>query len=252
MEATSSRLAKPKRSRRACLTVFASVFGLLAAWFVIMTGWYAIQIKRGRATELEREFTSAQFTRDLSRTVANRTPPADIRPFIRKENPVRGAINAPITILAFIDFECPFSQKGYAVFERVAERYAPAVRIVFKHFPISSVHPQAAPAANAAVCAGAQGKFWPYYHELFARRTLSDADLLSRAASVGADPAAFAECFRGDAQGPDVDKDLADGVDLGVRGTPTYFVNGVKIEGVADEAIWDRIILQQLQTQKRR
>lgn len=242
------RMAHAKR--RTCLAGALLFLGLIVAWFGAMTGYYAWQIKHGRYAELERTFQSAQFTRDTSRAKMPAPAVADIRPSIRKENPVRGDASAPITILAFIDFECPFSQRGYPVFERVAERYAPVIRVVFKHFPIDAIHPNAVAAANAAACAGGQGKFWEYYHRLLTEKTLEEANLLAHARVLVLSEEPFRLCMENRPHQRAIDKDLEDGVDLGVQGTPTYFVNGVKIEGVAGEAVWDRIILQELQKLK--
>ena len=161
---------------------------------------------------------------------------------------MRGDERAPITIVAFIDFECPYSQKGYSIFADVMRRYEPVARVVFKHMPVELLHPNARQASLAAACANAQGKFWEYYDLLFTERQLDTASLNTYATQLGLNGQQFSDCLVSAQFGNAVDQDFADGAALGVAGTPTYFVNGTKIEGVVGADVWDDVIVSQLQT----
>ena len=234
------------RSNKILFTLLGAL-GVFIVLFLSLTAYYAWQIKSGRMQNLEERFGSASFTLDPARTQASTPTAIDVRPYLRPTNPTRGSTKAPITIVAFIDFECPFCQAGYPLFQKIMNRYSPVALIIFKQFPIAAIHPNSTPAANAAACAGEQGKFWPYYDLLFQTKKLERDALLADAHSLKLNQAQFMHCLdSGKYQGA-IDKDTRDGVDLGVRGTPTYFVNGIKIEGVVDEAVWDRIMLQEIQ-----
>src|SRR4051812_34965656 len=145
--------------------------------------------------------------------------------------PVRGAAQAPIEMIEFSDFQCPFCQRANPTVEQVLKTYGDKIKFVYRHFPLPN-HPAARPAAEAAACAQAQGKFWEYHDRLFANPTkLADADLKAHAAAIGLDTSTFNTCFDNHQQKPGVDKDIADAEAVGVTGTPAFFVNGRSIEG---------------------
>jgi glutaredoxin len=140
--------------------------------------------------------------------------------------PTRGSPMAPVTIVEFSDFECPYCGRAHPIVQQVLREYEGRVRVVFKHFPLSS-HPHAMPAARAAVAAGNQGKFWEMHDLLFEhQRQLEEEDLERYAEQLGLDM----EQFRADLQSAEtqqqVEADKQEGQRVGVEGTPTFFVNG--------------------------
>lgn len=222
---------------------------LLVGGFFGLTGYYIYQIRSGNTSppikSASNKFTNAGGTSIDSAALAAIAQP--MHQLIRSKNPTLGSRTAPVTIIAFIDFECPFCQESYATFKQVMEKYEGITQIIFKHFPITSIHPNSRLAALAADCAHAQGKFWPYYDTLFQKKTLDLDSLLQHAKSVSLEEKTFTTCLEKEAGSGTIDQDLADGASIGVRGTPTYVVNNQKIEGAIDLETWDRIILQALE-----
>ncbi|MGH7438130.1 MAG: DsbA family protein, partial [Polyangiaceae bacterium] len=153
-------------------------------------------------------------------------------------SPVRGPENAPVTVVEFADFECPFCQKLAPELDALLEKRSGKVRFVYKFMPLS-MHPHGESAARAAIAAQAQGKFWEMHHQLFANGThLEDADLDTYAKGLGLDMTRF----HADLQSPatkarlDADRKLAD--DLGVKGTPTLYVDGREYDAKIELGDW--------------
>jgi protein-disulfide isomerase len=153
-------------------------------------------------------------------------------------SPVRGSDSAPVTVVEFADFECPFCQKLAPELDALLEKRSGKVRFVYKFMPLS-MHPHGEQAARAAIAAQAQGKFWEMHHQLFANGThLEDTDLDTYAKGLGLDMARF----HGDLQAPatkarlDADRKLAD--DLGVKGTPTLYVDGREYDAKVELGDW--------------
>lgn len=144
---------------------------------------------------------------------------------------VRGDPAAPVTVVEFGDLECPYCRAAAPVLREFVEGSGGRARLVFRHFPLFEVHPHALTAALAAEAAGAQGLFWEMHDLLFAHQErLDDTSLAAYAASLGLEGASvvgdaaqrYAEAVR---------RDYADGLALGVEGTPTVFVDGVRVAG---------------------
>lgn len=140
--------------------------------------------------------------------------------------PFLGEVTAPVTVVAFSDFECPHCAKMGPVFEELLDKYPASIKIVFKNFPLK-IHPLAAPAAKAALAAQQQGKFWQYHDLLFANRTkLTPESFVDFAAKLGLDVARFKKDMAGWGVRMQLEQDMLDGRKAGVDGTPTVFVNG--------------------------
>lgn len=215
--------------------------------FLGLIVYYSWRIKYGDGQTLAKEFQQKNFT--VLSTAAQPAQIIDSATFpriIRPENPVRGKSDAPITIVSFIDFECPFSRAAHSDFEAVVKKYEPVVRIVFKHLPIEAIHPNAMNAAHAAACAHEAGKFWDYYDRLFTEQTLDADSLRAHAAAIGISPTAFDRCFDAKKYQKNIDADVLDVATLGIRGTPTYIVNETIVEGATGAGAWDRILLHEL------
>ena len=145
--------------------------------------------------------------------------------------PARGPADAPVTVVAFVDFQCPFCARATETVDRLLDAYPDRVRLVFKHFPLP-IHPQAARAHEAAQAAAAQGRFWEMHDRIFAApERLDRAALVAHAEAIGLDPAAFEAALDAPETGAAVQRDVAEGRRVGVRGTPAFFVNGSLLSG---------------------
>ena len=152
-------------------------------------------------------------------------------PFTADPAMTRGPAAAPVTIFEWSDYECPFCQRAQEVLHRLQGEFPDTVRLVFKDFPLRS-HPNALPAAVAARCAGAQGRYWEYHDLLFvAQPDLARDHLIGYARRLGLDTPAFTECLDSSRFRDAVLADQREGRAAGVRATPTFFINKRKIEG---------------------
>ncbi len=191
------------------------------------------QMERRQALESELR-AKAYVTVELE---APRTPVA-----LPPRAPVRGSTSAPVTIVEFTDYQCPYCHRAQSVMDQLFSTYQGKVRLVHLDFPLGG-HPGAVPAARAARCAGEQNKFWEYHHDLMtAPGTLDQADLSARAAKLGLQPAPFRACLASDRFDTEIDADFARGEALGVTGTPAYFINGRMISGARPFEDFVRVI----------
>lgn len=139
--------------------------------------------------------------------------------------PAKGAADAPVTIVEFGDYECPFTRRAEPVLQRLEKSYGALVRFVWREFP-APYHALARPAALASACAGRQQKFWPLHDALLAAPRAALDNLTELARTAGLEPAAFGACLADTANAAAVDGDLAEGRALGVTAPPALFVNG--------------------------
>lgn len=161
--------------------------------------------------------------------------------------PFRGTEKAQITIVKFEDFQCPYCKTVQPTFVELLKRYDGKVRLVHKDLPLDAIHPQARPAAEAARCAGEQGKFWDYHDKLYAQYPkLGVEDLKSAAKEVGLNVATFEQCFASGKFKGAVQRDLNEGANLGLTGTPAFFINGREISGAQPVEAFAAIIDEEL------
>jgi len=145
--------------------------------------------------------------------------------------PSRGPANAPVTIVEFSDFECPSCAKLEPILHKLEDHYGDKLRLVFKQFPLH-IHPHARKAAEASLCAHAQGKFWPFHDALFAdQKALEIEDLQAKADAVGLDPTTFFDCLTSGDQAEAVRQDIREGTIVGASGTPALYINGRVVTG---------------------
>jgi protein-disulfide isomerase len=145
--------------------------------------------------------------------------------------PVQGPSAAPITIVEFSDFQCPFCSRLLPTLEQVKKKYGDKVRIVFRQYPLP-IHNNAPKAAEAALCANDQGKFWEMHDAMFAdQQGLAPDALKAKATKIGLKADQFASCLDSGKHADEVKKDIAAGSAAGVNGTPAMFVNGRFISG---------------------
>jgi len=147
----------------------------------------------------------------------------------------RGPEDAPVTLVKYGDYECPYCREAHPVLKELQERVGEQVRFIFRHFPLDSVHPRARRAAQAAEAAASQGRFWEMHDLLYERQgELGEVDLMRYAAELGLDLRRFEEDLANDHQAWRIEEDRLGGTRAGVRGTPAFFVNGVRYAGTID------------------
>lgn len=160
---------------------------------------------------------------------------ADLTEPVQASDHVRGGAGADLELLLYGDFECPFCTAAQGIIARVETRLGGRLRLVFRHFPLESVHPHARAAALASESAAAQDSFWPYHDALYASGgRLADADLVAHARALGLDSARLEAELREGAHAARIDHDLATGAAAGVTGTPAIFANGTRVAGAFD------------------
>ena len=151
---------------------------------------------------------------------------------------VRGGADAPVTLVEYGDYQCPYCGEAYPVVNELLERFGDQLRVVFRHMPLADLHPRAPFAAEAAEAAGAQGRFWEMHDRLFEHQLeLGDEELRGHAEAVGVDDAArFDAELRDRVHAARVEEDYASGARSGVPSTPRFFVNGLIHLGSASYA----------------
>ena len=148
---------------------------------------------------------------------------------------VLGPEHAPVTVVEYADFQCPHSARAHLLLQELREAVGDKMRLVYRHLPLTQLHPYAAQAAEAAEVAGAHGKFWQMHDLLFSRQqALDDAHLVRYAALIGLDPASFTRGLASSTFEERVRRDFIGGVRSGVNGTPTFFLNDVRYDGRHD------------------
>ena len=154
-----------------------------------------------------------------------------IQPVNAEQDHVLGPADAPVTLVEYGDFECPFCGRSYPAVRRIRDELRDRLRFVFRHFPRPE-HSHARHAAQAAEAASAQGRFWEMHDQMFEHQdALSDSDLAHYAARIGLDVAQFQRDLTSHASVERVQRDIQSGAHSDVHGTPTFFINGVKHEG---------------------
>jgi protein-disulfide isomerase len=160
--------------------------------------------------------------------------------------PSKGPANAPITIVEFSDFECPFCSRVVPTLEEVQEKYGDKVRLVFRQYPLP-IHPSAPKAAEAALCAADQGKFWEMHDIMFAQqKELGVEQLKAKASQIGLDTEKFNQCLDSGAQAAAVQADMEAGARAGVNGTPAMFINGISVSGAVPYEQLAKVIDEEL------
>jgi protein-disulfide isomerase len=163
------------------------------------------------------------------------------------DDPVLGSEDAEITLIEFSDYECPFCRKWHMeVFGRIREDYPDQVRFVFRDFPLTSLHPNAVPAAEAANCANEQDAFWEFNEKLFNGEILSEDIYKQYAQELELDTDAFEECISDGRYNDEVMADYQYASTLGVQSTPTFFLNGIPLVGAQPYEVFKEVIDQEL------
>lgn len=162
--------------------------------------------------------------------------------------PIRGEYTAPVTLVEFTDYQCPFCVRyNRETAVKLQSRYGDKVNYVVLHFPLETIHPFASQAAQAAECAADQGKFWEYHDTLFKDQSaLGLTSLYSHAETLRLDTGQFSECLESGRKRNLLQEHIRVGIDLGINGTPFFIINGIILSGARSERIFQRVIEQAL------
>ena len=196
----------------------------------------------------ERRHAFIQSLRAQSKVAVYLDAPAAARLSVSADRGfVRGAREAPVTIVEFSDFQCPFCKNGTETVRQVLEKYPGKVKLVFRDFPIPNLHPAAPKAHEAARCAADQGKFWEYHDLLFEKSPRqAPEDLKQYAKDLKLDPSPFGQCLDSGKYQAAVNQDVEEGARLGVTATPTFFINGRQLVGAQPVTAFQKLIDSEL------
>jgi len=162
-------------------------------------------------------------------------------------SPSYGPANAVITIVEFSDFQCPYCHKWFAeTWPLIQQAYAGKIRLVYRDFPLTSLHPDAEPAAEAASCAGEQNQYWPFHDRLMGGDQFGDDVYQAYASSLKLDLVKFKDCLTSHRFQTAIQNDANYGASLGITGTPTFFVNGIPLVGAQPFSTFKTVIDQEL------
>jgi predicted DsbA family dithiol-disulfide isomerase len=159
---------------------------------------------------------------------------------------MRGNPTAPITIVEFSDYQCPYCHAVEPTVKQVLAKYGDKVLLSYRDFPLTAIHDHAEIAAEASRCALEQGKFWEYHDVLFTASNLDKDALIGYARDLKLDDKQFASCLTSEKYKADIAKDVEDGRKVGISGTPGFFINGIEISGSQPQDAFSRIIDDEL------
>lgn len=207
----------------------------LAIGFGLLTFEYWKQIKGGNNEAIRNQFYKTDNTHDSLNIQNNRAKAEDIK------DPYLGTTSSSVVIVEFVDFKCPYCKQVYPLVNKINSTYGKKVKIIIRDFPVESLHSGANLLAQFAYCAQSQNKFWQVYDYLFVNQdslpaTIDNDYLLSLGEKLRLDKSQLNNCLEANETVTEVNNDFNDGVYLGVEGTPTFFINGEKIEGTPT---WD-------------
>jgi protein-disulfide isomerase len=197
------------------------------------------------------EQRNKQVTRDFYDALrAKHGIRAELAPFrvsVAALGPVRGQTKAAVTIVEFGDFQCPYCKEAETSLRKVMARYPNDVRLVFRNLPLTQIHPDAQLAAEAAVCADRQGKFWEMHDAMYADQSaLKPEGLKNTAQRLGLDTNRFSTCITDGSTTEALGIDAKAAQDLGLSGTPYFFINGRPVDGNVPEETFNNIIAEEL------
>jgi protein-disulfide isomerase len=224
---TSSFFSGPPKATFA-LGIMIGVSAVSLLGFILSFSAYRNAVDGGTGTK--KVAVNSNANTNTAAAAAAPSEPVDIT--VAKTDWIRGNKNAKVTLMEFSDFQCPYCEQFNPTVEQVRKDYPNTVRIVYKHYPLTSIHPLAQKAAEAAECAGAQKKFWEMHDKLFANQTsLSVDNYKAWAKELGLNQSKFDKCLDNGDTAAKVAADQKYGDSIGVTGTPTSFVNGYSVQG---------------------
>lgn len=231
----------------AALVVVAFALGAAAAYLIWVRPLETkLAAAESRASAAEAQIAAAQGQQGGQQAAV----PEEVTRYDVPEDDdyVLGSDSAPITIIEFSDYECPYCRKWHTeVFPQIREKYGDKVRFVYRDFPLYSIHPNAEPAAIAANCAGKQDKYWEFNDLLFnGNKDLSPATYETYAKELGLNVDTFNTCQSEPEIKEEVTADYDYAANLGVRSTPTFFINGLAVVGAQPFEVFEQVIDMEL------
>lgn len=209
--------------------------------FFLFSGYVFWNVYRELTTSARGSMVTSEDRRRMGQLVTNALL-ADIKP---EDRPTLGHPDAPVTIVEFADFACPSSAVASHTVRELAIQYPTRFRLVYRQFPIVERNEDAMKAAEASMCVFAQGKFWGYHDRLYASEGVLDSATLERlAAASGVDIEAFQTCMSNGTYRDAVTKDFELGQKMGIKGTPTFYVNGARVSGAIPRDQLEELIMQ--------
>jgi protein-disulfide isomerase len=225
---------------------FYSVLTVLAFCAGVLLG-YAVWGMDSAGAVTATAQTASQSSGPVAQAPATQQPQY-IRYDIPTENSYAlGPADAPITIVEFSDYQCPFCRRWHAeVYEPLLAAYPGKIRLVYRHLPLTSIHPDAFSAAEASMCAGEQDAFWKFQDKLFSSESLGNSAYLQYAQDLGLNMTTFEACLTDHKYQQAVETDSNFAIDLGIRSTPTFFINGLAIVGAQPLDVFKQVIDKEL------
>ncbi|MBI1961358.1 MAG: DsbA family protein [Parcubacteria group bacterium] len=218
---------------------------VLAAGVVLYLIFFIIRVLSIRSQILSGEYNFDEYGAQISGTGGANYDQSGTYDVVTSDDPSLGPASAAVTIVEFGDFECPFCRQSFPIIRTLTQEFKDDVRLVYRDFPLETIHPKARFAALAGYCAEEQGLFWPLHDKLFQNQEdLSQTAILGYANQIGIDSRMFASCLGSQAAQDEVSADAAAGEAAGVLGTPTWFINGIRVAGVIPEDIFRQIIIE--------
>ena len=206
-------------------------------------------IERQRPTQALQQFMT-ELRGGADDVVMSLDPPRQ-RVEVLPDDPAKGPIDAPIVLVEFSDFQCPFCQRATGTLTELIDRYEDQIRFIYKDYPLPS-HAQAFKAAEAGNCAHEQGMFWEFHDKMFGSQDALDVPALnSYASELGLDATSFSACLDEGRYRQRVQQDMQIGQRYGVSSTPTVFINGRPVMGAAPLETFDQIIQEELAASRR-
>lgn len=214
----------------------------IAAWYqdnqARLGGRTLEQVKAQIADHLRTERRAAATDKLRQRLMTEQKVTINLEPFrLAFDNdgaPTVGPADAPVTLVEFSDFQCPYCGRFFPTLKQLERNFGDTLRIVYRQFPLTGLHPYAFKAAEASLCANDQGKFWALHDAMFQDQDrLAAKDLKAKASRIGLDEKKFEACLDSGRHADRVQEDLKEGGGAGVTGTPALFVNGIPIDGGA-------------------
>ena len=222
----------------ATIVTFAMLF--VAGLFVFRVLFYVDAINTGKIDTFD---TSSFGDFSTSATLLSSELPNGEFDVVTSDDPSLGREGAVVTIVEFVDFACPYCQEVSSEMRELAQKYPNDLYYVFRDFPVTELHPIAQKAAEAGQCAHDQGRFWDYHDKLFQNQDdLDEEELYLLAEQINLDIVAFRSCLDLGMNAQEVLDDYEDGIEAGVRGTPTFFINGNRVPGSIPGDVLDLIV----------
>lgn len=229
MPITKEESGEPKKHRwRPMIVTFLVLVG--AGLFVWRVLYYFDLIKSGQIVETRLEQARDMTVSQLAATAAA-TSSGSVN-FSLVEEPALGNPAAPLQIVVFADFACPYSQQAAFTMRSLAGQFGEKFYYVYKDFPLIDLHPESELASEAAACAQDQGKFWEMHDRLYLNQSdLSQETLVNHARALDLEVGKFISCLNSGNKAEEIAADMAEGLQAGVYGTPTFFIGDQRIEG---------------------